>query len=65
MEEANKTLEEQKEEILAIANERFGKVYFERLEELSKTLLIEEEEPKEPEYTISVNYQGAFYANEK
>jgi hypothetical protein len=62
MEEANKTLEVQKEEILAIANEKFGKEYFEKLEELSKTLLIEEE-AKEPEYTISVNYQGAFYAS--
>jgi len=62
MEEANRNLEAQKEELLAIANERFGEEYFEELEELSKTLLIEEE-AKEPEYTISVNYQGAFYAS--
>ena len=62
MEEVHKSLEVQKEEILDLANEKFGKDYFDKLEELSKNLLIEEE-TKEPEYTISVNYQGAFYAS--
>ena len=62
MEKSEKTLEQQKVEILDIANDRFGEKYFEKLEELSKTLLIEEE-VKEPEYTISVNFQGAFYAS--
>ena len=59
MEEVNKSLEAQKEEILDIANEKFGREYFEKL---SKNLLTEEES-KEPEYTISVNFQGAFYAS--
>lgn len=62
MEEVNKSLEAQKEEIMDIANEKFGKAYFEKLEELSKNLMIEEE-AEDPEYTISVNYQGAFYAS--
>ena len=57
-----KTYEEQKEEILQIALDKFGNDFFLRLDELSQEYLSEEEKPQE--YSLTINHKGAFYAGE-
>ena len=56
-------LEEQKEEILEIADNQFGKIFFERLEAMSNSFSFEED-IKLPEYNVVSNSKGAFYAIE-
>jgi enoyl reductase-like protein len=53
------TYEKQKQKIIEIAEDKFGKVYFEQLERITKEYL-EEENIKEPK--LLLNYKGAFYA---
>ena len=60
--EETKTLEEQKEELFEIAENRFGKEYFEKLNNLVKEYLVEEEFPK---YSITVTYDGVFNASKE
>jgi hypothetical protein len=58
-----KTLEEEKQEILKIAEDNFGNEYFDKLNKLTEYLSSEEEKYKG--YSLTVNYEGAFYASEK
>ena len=56
--------EDQKKYVLQVAEEHFGKTYFEKLEQiLSEIEKIDKEE--KVEFTITVNNKGAFYASEK
>ncbi len=59
--ETSLTYEEQKQEILEIAEKRFGEEYFEQLGKLLQGYFKEEA----PSYTIVVNNKGAFYACEE
>jgi hypothetical protein len=59
--EVTKSYEEQKQELFDIAEEKFGRDYFEQLELLTKEYT-EEEMSK---YSLTVNYKGAFYAIEE
>ena len=56
-----KTYEEQKEDILKIAEDYFGNDFFERLDKLSRDYSSEEEKPQE--YSLTLNHKGAFYAS--
>lgn len=56
------SLEEQKQELIELAESRFGEEYFSQLEK--STMDYEECEVDEtPEYSLIVNCKGAFYAN--
>lgn len=57
-----KSYEDQKQEILKIAEDNFGNEYFQQLDRLTKDYIEEEETPK---YSLTVNYKGAFYACEE
>lgn len=56
------SLEEQKQELIDLAEKKFGEDYFSQLE---KSLIEYEEDGGEhiPEYSLTVNCKGAFYAN--
>ncbi len=54
--------EDLKQQVLQIAEERFGKMYFEQLELILSEIEKTDEEEKR-EYTITVNNKGAFYAS--
>ena len=58
----NNSLEEQKQELIDLAEGEFGEEYFSQLE---KSTMEYEEDGEEhiPEYTLTVNCKGAFYAN--
>ncbi|WP_456421947.1 hypothetical protein [Lutibacter sp.] len=56
--------EKQKEQVLQVAEEHFGKTYFEKLEEILSKIEFTDKKEKF-EYTITVNNKGAFYASEK
>ena len=58
----NKTYEDQKKEVLKIAEEQFGDDYFMELEKILKEY---SEEVNYPNYIINVNHKGAFYASEE
>ncbi len=58
-----KSYEDQKQEILKIAEDNFGNEYFQQLDRLTKDYIEEEEEA--PKYSLTVNYKGAFYAYEE
>lgn len=62
MSEKNKSLEQEKEDILKIAERRFGKEYFEKLNKLSQDLLLENNSNQD-DYELIVNHKGAFYAS--
>ncbi|GEM_PF-3904676 len=56
--------EKQKQEVLQVAEEHFGKIYFEKLDSvLSEIQLVKKKEKFE--YTLTVNNKGAFYAGEE
>ena len=57
-------LDTQKQKLIDDAELIFGKMYFERLEELSQDLLLADQENKAG-FIITVNYQGAFYASQE
>ena len=59
--EVTKSFEEQKQELLDIAEEQFGRDYLQQLELLTKEYT-EEEIPK---FTLTVSHKGAFYASEE
>jgi len=59
-----KIYEDQKQEILEFAENKFGKDYFDILEKLSQDL-INEDDTSSSNYTLTVNHQGAFYASKK
>lgn len=54
------TLEEQKVGLINTAKEKFGTDYFDNLDALIKECT---SQTKTPEYYLTSNYQGAFYAN--
>ncbi len=56
------TYEEQKQSVLQIAEDKFGKYYFQQLDQLIADFAKEEESPS---YTVIVNYKGAFNACEE
>jgi len=56
-----KSYEEQKQELLDIAKDRFGNDYFQQLDLLTK----EYDEEEMPKYSLTVSYKGAFYAGEE
>ena len=58
-----KTYEEDKLEILKIAEDTFGQDYLEQLDKLSQDYSSEEEETQG--YSLTVNHKGAFYACEE
>ena len=58
-----KTYEDQKKEVLRIAEEQFGYDYFIELEELLKEY--SKEDSNYPNYIVKVNHKGAFYASEE
>lgn len=62
MKNTNDSLEEQKQELIDLAERKFGEEYFSQLE---KSIMEYEEEEGEhvPEYSLTVNCKGAFYAN--
>ena len=64
MSDKNKQLESQKQDLIESAEIAFGKEYFERINKLSQDLLLREEE-KDAGFTLTVNYQGAFYAGKE
>ena len=55
-------LDIQKLQLIEDAELKFGKMYFDRLEELSQDLLLVDDETNAG-FSITVNYQGAFYAS--
>ncbi len=59
--EEKKSYEEQKQELLDIAEQKFGREYFQRLESFTK----EDTEEDKPDYRLTVSCQGAFYACEE
>ncbi len=64
MSDKDKQLEAQKQDLIDSAEIAFGKEYFERIEKLSEDLLLMDEE-KDAGFTLTVNYQGAFYAGQE
>lgn len=54
------TLEEQKEDLINTAKEKFGADFFDNLDTLIKEC---SSQTKMQEYYLTSNYQGAFYAN--
>ena len=54
------TLEEQKEDLINTAKEKFGVDFFDNLDAIIKECT---SKTKTPEYYLTSNYQGAFYAN--
>jgi len=56
--------ENQKQEVMQVAEEHFGKAYFEKLDKILSEIENTDIE-KKFEYTITVNNKGAFYAYEK
>ncbi len=56
-----KSYEDQKQEILKIAEDNFGNDYFQKLDSFIKDY-IEEETPR---YSLTANFKGAFYACEE
>ncbi len=65
--EANRNLkyEQQKEDILQIAEETMGKAYFEKLEEILLKIEENSEDENYFKYSLTYNNKGAFYASEK
>ena len=53
------SLEREKTGLIELAEGRFGKDYFDRLDRLTESFLEQEEAIN---YTITTNYEGAFYA---
>lgn len=52
-------LEKEKEDIIEIAENKFGKEYFDKLDKLTQVFL---ENDEVVNYTLTTNYEGAFYA---
>ena len=57
-----KTYEEEKQDIIKIAEDNFGKEFFEKLVKMAEDFSSGKQ--KSQGYTLSVNYKGAFYASE-
>lgn len=55
----NHSLENEKTGLIELAENRFGKDYFDQLDKLTESFLEQEEAIN---YTITTNYEGAFYA---
>lgn len=53
-------LEDQKNDLINIAMEKFGADFFDKIDNIIKESSLEE---KGTEYVLTSNYQGAFYAN--
>lgn len=53
------SLEKEKAGLIELAENRFGKDYFDRLDKLTESFL---EQDEAINYTITTNYEGAFYA---
>ena len=56
--ESKETYERQKEQLLQLAEDTFGKLYFERLDKLTKDYLTKD--IKLPKYRIFTNDRGTF-----
>lgn len=55
----NLILENEKQAVIDIAEEQFGRDYFDKLDKMMQDYLDEEETL---DYSITTNYEGAFYA---
>ena len=58
----NIQLEKEMENLIKIAENHFGKNYFEMLDKLTETYV---ENNETINYTLTTNYEGAFYAYSK
>ena len=56
------SLENEKTELIALAEGRFGKVFFDQLDKLTESYF---EKDEVINYTLTTNYEGAFYAYTK
>lgn len=52
-------LEDEKTQLLGLAEDRFGKSFFEKLDKLTESI---SEKDETINYTLTTNYEGAFYA---
>jgi len=59
---SKRLLENEKIELIAMAEDRFGKDFFDQLDKLTESYLENEEAIN---YTLTTNYEGAFYAYAK
>lgn len=57
-----RSLENEKTELITLAEDRFGKVFFDQLDKLTESYL---EKDDVINYTLTTNYEGAFYAYAK
>lgn len=55
----NLILENEKQAVIDIAEEQFGRDYFDKLDKMMQDYLDEEETL---DYSLTTNYEGAFYA---
>lgn len=58
----NHALENEKTKLVELAESHFGKDFFDRLDKLTESYLEKEEVTN---YTLTTNYEGAFYAYSK
>lgn len=55
-------LEKEKSNVIEMAEKKFGKEYFDQLDKLTQDFL---ENDEVMNYTLTTNYEGAFYAYTK